>query len=515
MTQPAGSANTLALMSLVAALASFAALQYVAFQIAGGVFQYPLDDPYIHMAIAEQMRAGGYGVNAGEYAAAASSVLYPLLLIPFAGEAAQRFMPLVWNAVGLGLAGYFWGRILWLSGYGAGRIGLLLALAGPLALHMVGLAFTGMEHALHLAASLAIVLGLIHLLDRGRITPILVAAILLAPILRFEGLALALLAAGVVVCRGRIMAGIGLAALAVVPVVAFSLYLTSLGLDPMPSSITAKLATGPQDSTGSSSWIASKLSGLAGRPQQILVVFLAVAAALALFRGVRHSPRVWLLVVGVLAGGAHVLFAKFGWMDRYEIYILATLAAVTLAVAGISQIQMAPLLPAAAMLVSASFYVPLLITEYPKTTRAIEFQQGQMARFAKDFLKEPVAVNDLGLVVWQNPDYVLDLWGLANHEARRLRLSGTQAFWPDALAQDKNVSVAMVYARWFQAGLGEDWVPLGTLRLRVRGTYLGAPHVQFFLTDDIDPAPYLALLKDWQAGLPQGAEFVFAEGIDG
>jgi hypothetical protein len=499
---------------VTAALTSFAGLQYLAFVYAGSVFQYPLDDPYIHMAIAEQMRAGGYGVNAGEYAAAASSVLFPVLLMPFAGEAAQRFMPLVWNTVGLGCAAFFWGRILWLSGYAGSFLGLCLAILGPIALHMVGLAFTGMEHALHLAASLAILLGLIHFLDRGQITAILIAAVCLAPILRFEGLALALLAAGLVALRGRIVAGLGLGALAVLPVLAFGLFLMSLGLDPMPSSISAKLATAPEYGGGFQDWVMSKLSGLALRPQQILAAFLLTALALFFVPAVRASHRVWLLGVVILAGGAHLVFAQFGWMDRYEIYILATVAAGTIAATHRSENMIARLLPVAAMGFAASFYVPSLVKLYPWRPLFIELQQAQMARFAKEVLKEPVAVNDIGLVAWRNPDYVLDLWGLASHSARTLRLAGTQPYWPEALTSDQGVRLAMVYEDWFRNGLGEDWHRLGTLRLPVGDSYEGG-RVAFFLTDPIDPRPYVALLNVWQADLPKGASFVFAEGLDG
>ena len=48
----------------------------------GGHFSYTLDDAYIHLALAENLAGGHYGVNLGEYSAASSSILWPLLLIP-------------------------------------------------------------------------------------------------------------------------------------------------------------------------------------------------------------------------------------------------------------------------------------------------------------------------------------------------------------------------------------------------------------------------------------------------
>ena len=97
--------------------------------------------------------------------------------------------------------------------------------------------------------------------------------------------------------------------------------------------------------------------------------------------------------------------------------------------------------------------------------RAINQQQGEMARFAKDFVKAPVAVNDLGYVAWANPDYVLDLFGLASADALNLRLSGAATGWADPLAETKGVRVAMIYDHWVGDALGPGWVRMGQSRL--------------------------------------------------
>ncbi|HWE27085.1 MAG TPA: hypothetical protein VHB97_03740, partial [Polyangia bacterium] len=49
-----------------------------------GHFYYPLDDPYIHLRVAQRIWHGGYGINAGEFSSPCSSVLWPFLLAPFA-----------------------------------------------------------------------------------------------------------------------------------------------------------------------------------------------------------------------------------------------------------------------------------------------------------------------------------------------------------------------------------------------------------------------------------------------
>ena len=105
-TIPVGTGSTprlspgLPLLAVAGAVLGFAVLQLAALRIAG-VFEYPLDDVYIHLAMASGMAGGTYGVNAGEAASAASSILYPVLLMPWPGTEAQRLLPLVWNLVGL------------------------------------------------------------------------------------------------------------------------------------------------------------------------------------------------------------------------------------------------------------------------------------------------------------------------------------------------------------------------------------------------------------------------------
>ena len=397
-----GTAFLLPLLAVLAALLTFMALLDASYVTAGAVFEYPLDDPYIHMAMAEQMRAGGYGVNAGEYAAASSSPLYPVLLMPFAGEPEQRLLPLYWNIAGLIAAAWLWGRILWQAGYGGSVLGAVLALIGPVALNMIGLAYTGMEHMLHVAASLAIISGLLTFLDTGRIGKLLILGVFLAPLLRFEGLALAILAALVVLVRARFATGLVMMVLAVAPVAGFAYFLTTLGLEPLPSSVTAKLAT-PGAEGGAMALMEAKLQEIAGGTrQQLLAGFIVLAAIFALLKPVWNSGRWALLFVVGGAGVAHMLFGRFGWMNRYEIYILITMAAGLLAVAGGTDSKRLKLLALVPVVLVGAFYTPRLISNYPAASRAIHLQQAQMARLAQDYLKEPVAVNDLGWVAWRN-----------------------------------------------------------------------------------------------------------------
>ncbi|KMW56117.1 putative membrane protein of unknown function [Candidatus Rhodobacter oscarellae] len=484
------------------ALLAFLALQDTAFLTAGGNFEYPLDDPYIHLAMAEQMRAGGYGVNAGEYAAAASSPLFPVLLMPFADTEWHRYLPFVWNGIGLVLSALLWGRILSQAGYGTSPSGLLFAVLGPLALHFVGVAFTGMEHSLHLAASLGIVAGLLRFVDRGDVGRLLMFSVLLSPLLRPEGLALAGMAVLVVLSYRRLRPATTLLVLGFLPTVLFAVGLTRLGLDPVPSSVTSKIAL-PHEASGLAGYFLEKAEALISSANATVLVGVLVLAV-----GKGRRPLVLAVLVAAVA---HVFLGRFGWMDRYEVYILGAVAAGLLAAAAHERrLQILVVIP---ILYAGSVYAPRTLKLYPDTPRAVFLQQGQMARFAKEHLAEPVAVNDLGKVAWQNPDYVLDLWGLANHEARETRLRRLKPGWVDGLTDARDVKFAMIYETWFPGGLGEDWQRLGDLTATGPAYYLGGTKVSFYVTGPQDPAPYVAKIAAWAEGLPEGAVWRFAEGV--
>src|SRR5918998_1175737 len=62
----------------------------------GAIF-YTLDDPYIHLALAERIALGHYGINFGEVTAPSSSILWPFLLLPGVGTGWHVWLPLAIN----------------------------------------------------------------------------------------------------------------------------------------------------------------------------------------------------------------------------------------------------------------------------------------------------------------------------------------------------------------------------------------------------------------------------------
>ena len=501
-------------IALIGALLMFAALLIVSAAKAGWVFEYPLDDPYIHLAMSAEISRGGYGVNAGEFASAASSALFPLLLMISPETELQRLLPFAWNLVGLALIAILWGRALIWSGY-SGVLGALLAFFGPLLVGTISTAYVGMEHTLHAAASIAIIFGLARFLSEGRVPWMLFAGVFFAPILRFEGLALVCLAIGVLYLNDRKRTAYFAAALGLLPVAAFVIYLLSLGLDPLPNSVQAKLVSNDDVEISRLrriySTIVINLTKSGG--QGIAAISFAALLLRSLSPQIRQTSWNWLALTILLAGVAHLLFGQVGWMERYEHYALASLGLGVLILA--AQVErrkfIAQGLAIGSLFVAGWYYVQESVFEYHWGSRAIHNQQAQMSRFAKDHLNKNVAVNDLGWVSWGNQNYVLDLFGLANDEARELRIYDNSQGWGGPLVKRHNVSVIMIYDEMVGEAVAPEWVPLGKLVMRNPRGYLGAEEVLFFAANADEVADANAALAAWWPELPVDTCFVLIE----
>jgi hypothetical protein len=497
----------------IAALAVLAALQALA-AAGAGVFEYPLDDVYIHLAMAEGIRQGTYGINPGEAASASSSILFPLLLVPFPESELQRLLPLFWNVLAVGGCGWVWGRIVFLAGV-PGWVGLALVLFGPLCLNIPGVGFTGMEAAPHVLASLIVVLGLWRALNGGGVAPWFVAAAIAAPLLRYEGLALTLAAMVALWLWGIRRAGLAIGLAALGSVLVFSLFLLHLGLAPLPGSILAKsMALDPQGGAVQRAFlgVAINLSKPAGLLLGLLLVVVAMLAVVS--PGMRRGPAGAVLLAVWLSGLAHLLVGQIGWMNRYEPYILISLVSAMLLAGGAAEGATGPVGQSPAVLTSlvvvlaaGAVYLPPLFGKYVWNPRAIHLQQAQMARFAQDYMREPVAVNDLGRVAWRNPNYVLDLWGLGSPEARNIRFGQTkpEAGWADPLVKRHGIRVAMIYDRWFADAVGPGWVRVATLSTPDPKGVLFDWDVAIYATSADAAVALRTKLAEFAPSLPEGA----------
>lgn len=506
-------ATRLPLIAAGSALAGFATLQAIAFVLAG-TFEYPLDDVYIHLAMAEGIAHGHYGVNPGEFVAASSSVLYPLLLAPFPGTVLQWLLPLIWNTLAVIACGWLWGRLVaTATGQGAFRnlwsgLPVAFAILGPLGLNMGGVAFTAMENSLHAALCLTILLGLWQFQATGRITPWFVAALILSPLLRLEGLALSLGAIAVIALNGQWRSAALLTLATLLPVAAFSALLLSLGLDALPGSVIAKMALAAPGASGVERTLVNLISNLR-KAQGVYVAVLSVAVLAVAFS--RSGPARITLALAAACGAAQLLAGQIGWMHRYEHYTVLVMVGaliLTLGTGSAAKDRFAATLAALAIVIGFPMFQTKNLREYVWNPAAIHLQQAQMARFVHDDLQQPVAVNDLGWMAWDNDAYVLDLWGLGSYEVLHRRMQSPPDGWAGPVLAEHNVHAAIIYAKWFGTALGPGWEPLAELRMDRPVGRLGDWVVTFYADDPAMRQTLIEKLSTFAPTLPKGAALV-------
>ena len=439
-----------------------------------GVFTYMLDDPYIHLAVAEELaKSGHYGVNPGEVSAPCSSPLWPFLMVPFARLPGFTLVPLILSAAAAFITALLaLGRVRkLLPSKENNRSGAILQAAVVicflLATNAIGLVFTGMEHSLQVLLAVLVVEGMLRLAEQSPPGKWFYLAVVAGPWVRYENMAITLAAVILCFALGRRRQAILLGAAALAGLAVFSGYLVSLGLSPVSASITAK-STFVGEAPVMAVLKNLKNSINLGRGM-IVALGVALLAGIALaWRG----ERAWRIAAAclALAGFLHLIAGAYGWVNRYEIYILAALvwglAALTgkvLESAGIHPSRrlgwaLLPLVPT----IGFPYLYGLLML--PLAANNIYEQQYQMHRFAANYWRKPVAVNDLGYVSFRNDRYVLDLWGLASPQALKARMHHEDPAWMNVLAEKHGVGLAMIYSAWFP-DLPAGWKKVGALRL--------------------------------------------------
>ncbi len=493
----------------------------------GGVWEYALDDVYIHLAMSEQLWNGGYGVNAGEYASASSSVLYSYLLAPFTPFGFHAYWPLVIGLVTLLASAVLWARVLRDAETGASVpmqwAVLALAVLGPVFLGWPAMALIGMEHMLHVLVTLMILVGLLDFARDGRIGVLLVLGIALNPIVRFEGMAISLLACCVVFFAGRRWEALALLAAAAVPLAAHFTLMDRLGLDMLPNSVNAKAAItgGGEGLTEVTSWTKAKFAFLItlGSPSGRMLLVTLLVAVFGLMLARRHVTGKYRLIgiALVLAVAAHAFLGQAIWFYRYEVYVwtfAVGAGAVLLSKVAFADERLGKIIPAAfviAVLYGGAHYPPVAVNYVPAGGAAINAQQRQMSTFAEDYWKAPIAVNDLGHVAYRNPNYVLDLWGLANADALESRLRGTDPMWADKLAERYNVDAAMIYTRWLGDNIPPNWIEVAQMELTIPLATLGSDVVSFYATRPTAVEPLRTALQAFEPELPEAARMKFLE----
>jgi len=481
-----------------------------------GMFVYILDDPYIHFALSENIASGHFGVNLGEVSAPSSSILWPVILSPLVGSLGSLsalFVNVPATLVTAGLFGYL-ARKLRSNSSKASAITVILAATLVLVTNIVGLVFTGMEHSLQALLSVLTVVGLYWALYDDNPAPRwLWVVIIVAPLIRYENAALSVPALAALGMAGHRRGAFVSSTILFGLMGGYSLFLHNAGLSFLPTSVFAKTGL----AGGWWSQLLERLVRMVELPEGIYLSIGGVGFAGVVLSSQRRIGERLFGGWGAAMIGLHALFGRFGWGHRYEIYVWAA-TLVSLLLLYRSSLRRffgraSPVVSVAAI-VMLSFLTGVHyihgLAQIPRASHEIYLQQYQMHRFLTDHYQAPAAVHDLGWTSYRNDHYVLDLAGLANLRALRLRQKSGAEWRREAVRPyADSVRAALIYAKPAAPGVPTEWTPVATLQFDWRSVAAASNTVYFYALDSSAVPDVRKALRDFQSTLPPDATLEF------
>lgn len=503
-----------------------------------GHFIYALDDAYISMAIARNLAEHHtWGVHAGEFSSLASSIAWVLLIAGaycFTDVAAREMIPLALNFFFAALLIAMVWHILWQRGVHLFWCFLTL-LAVIFWTPIIPVAFTGLEHILQACVTLAFVYMLAQCLaddvpakaKHGAIAALLVLAPL-TTLVRYEALSLLAMAAFLLVIRRRFGMAIAIVALGVVPIIVVGIIFTSHGWYFLPTTILLKgNATPPTSWEAVSNFIDRGCHNFYNAPHLAVLIGAAIFAFLIFGRNVLRRTSGVMAVMFVGVSLIHLEFAAVGWFFRYESYLVCLgMVTFVLLAHDLPWRSIGPGMETA-LLKSVIFLVALVFLADPLIWRGIQshlqtprascdnyLQQYQMARFLKTYYSNAtIAAHDIGAINYFAPDvHCFDLAGLADLDVAAARRSGDFDIAKiDELTKKRGAKIAMVYTNWFVPfhGLPRNWVKIGTWT--IHNSVICSPQVTFFAVDPAETPRLRKCFQEFEKELPLCQNGVFAE----
>ena len=525
-------------------LVTVAVMVGVGLSVTGGHLVYVIDDPAIHLSVAQRLAENGtWGIEPGHFESASSSPLWTVLLAAWIKlvPGPMALAPLVLNVAS---------ALVTLAVLAANQTVLrpardrpwdvaAVAALGSVLLFLPGLAFTGMEHTLHVALVLPAVV-LLHRQVTGHPAtgrwgapwlPYLLLA--LATLARFEtAFVAAAMALWFLTTPGagdpgrdskllsvdRLRRPVTVLAASGVPLLGFGLFNLVMGGGLLPNSVLAKANL---DSGDERTLFEAVLYRFIGDPLVSGLTGLLLAALIVVGRRRSWGFPAFVTVISV---ALHMTFARIGWYDRYQTYLIvlgayaalclaadtlpsgaATRAAGSVRASGLGRSPVVvPALVLMALLFSGNKGMATF-NSFDAIGETYE-QRYQVARFLERYYDgQPIATSELGYISLAHDGPITDIYGLGDYEVLRAWNDNNgrppEEFW-ERLADERGFEVVAVYPTTLWDDTPEDWVLVGTWEANQLISTAPAPDFQFYATSPEAAARLLANLEDYDDELP-------------
>jgi hypothetical protein len=452
----------------------------------GNHFSYPLDDTFIHLAMAKNIaQHGTWGINTNEYSATSSSPLFTALLSLLAKLfSAGIFLPLILACIGTGLLIIAMhqelGNYTRLSPFNK-----LVVMAGTLLIGTIpALTLLGMEHTLQTALVLLFTHSIASLLttNENQYAARAAAWASLMTLARYESLFFLAGALGILLLLKKWKSFFLLLSAGLLPVVLFGLYSISKGGFFFPNSIMIKSNQNFQYLLNGGTTFIENTRSFSG------LVVLGLIITFQKYRQQQFDRDFWILCLFLMAAIMHGVLISLSWFYRYESYLITI----------------------------GSFHILKIVVEWIQenrwngirrnATRAItniHEQQTQMGLFLQQYYQQQtVAANDVGAISYYGNIHTLDLWGLGNNAVMKARKSKTWDYkYLQQLAAANNTRIAVIYDSWFEPALTQSWHKVATWEIADNFS-CGDSKVSFYGLTEAEALTLQTNLKAFQLRLP-------------
>lgn len=444
-----------------------------------GRYIYPLDDAYIHLSMAKNFAEFNvWGITQYEFSSTTSSPLFTFLLavlIKVFGN--WEYLPLVANSI----AGIF---LIWISHNYLKQFSKLtytvflssIVLLMPLHLMIM----TGMEHVFH---TLAMVLALLafkkYLEDQTpRNFSNLALLAIVATGFRYESLFFVFfICVYLFFIKKEYFQSVALGLFAITPVLIYGWISVDHGSFFLPNSLILKGNT----NDGIVGFF-TRVAGNAYRGISVLVLILILIIQIFIKSKSQKTftdriSKNAIPIVVFCGFAVHLLFANFGWLIRYEAYLVVViLFAIAPFADEIFQKKVGNQVLKFAMIILLLItfsmrFVPMLKFQ-SMASKNIFDQQIQLADFLNNYHRNAkVIANDIGAITYFNNIHLLDTYGLGSIEVAKLRKADHGEFTDNKKLQAyiyntaklQGFEIAMVFEDWVK--MPDYFTKVGTLTI--------------------------------------------------
>ncbi len=488
------------------------------------VYVYPMDDPYIHMAISRNLAENGvWGVQKETFSYSTSSILYPLLLaltIRIFGP--EEIIPFVLNLI-------FGFILLWVLSDILYKIGmkklessvflLVMALLIPIPVMM----FICMEHVIQILITVLLVWYAARSLSRSpenlrfsKTWSIYVIAFIAVSV-RFEALFITAAIGVVMLLNRRYIETLILGISGFLPLAIMGVISIQKGYKFLPNPLLVKGRSPGLSLREVFNWAYGLISLLKKHPDFIIMlVFLAVFSLICTYRS-RNLKHLSIILNAIVFGTIiiHLLLGRIGWYIRYEAYLYALFLLSTAlfyhySVKAIWKVgglfsRSAFIVMMLVMVASMSIRSYIGVAAGPVASENIYDQAYQVGRFlAENYDNQAVVCHDIGTIGFYANVKIVDLLGLSDPEAKDRQKEHETSDGIRKMAVEGDAVIAVCYADWFD--LPDEWIKVGDWEIRSSPVTSGESVISFFALKEEDVDRLAANLKNWD--LPAGCKSI-------